>query len=109
MESVEVMDSSTQDQSNAQKSKSLWGHAWDTLMKDRMAMISLIIVAAYALLTVLTLTGVVASDWAKEVGPAYAPPSSDYLLGTDIFGRSVLAKALSGLFSVAWADFLAEK
>ncbi len=78
------------------KSKSLWRHAFDTLLKDKVAVISFIVVSIYALLAILTATGMLAADWAKEVGSSYSPPSAEHIFGTDIFGRSVLAKALVG-------------
>ncbi|MCP4912465.1 MAG: ABC transporter permease [Oligoflexia bacterium] len=87
---------STQKEVKEQKSKSLWQHAWSSLMKDKFAVASIIIVAVYAILAILCNLGFVAADWAKEVGPSYAPPSSEYLFGLDIFGRSVLAKTLKG-------------
>jgi len=34
--------------------------------------------------------------WAEEVGPSYAPPSLQNILGTDIFGQSVFRKTLYG-------------
>lgn len=78
------------------KSKSLWRHAFETLMRDKTAVISLTVVVLYALVAILTATGLLAGDWAKEVGPSYAEPSAEFLFGTDIFGRSVVAKTLKG-------------
>ncbi len=77
-------------------SNSLWHHAFHTLRRDKLAVISLTIVVFYSLLAVLSATGVIASGWSEEVGPSYAPPSADYLFGLDIFGRSVLAKTIKG-------------
>lgn len=77
-------------------SNSLWQHALKTLIKDKLAVTSLIIVVFYSLLAVLSATGLIASGWSEEVGPSYAPPSADYLFGLDIFGRSVLAKTIKG-------------
>jgi len=82
--------------STESNSKSLWQHAWSTLVGDKMAVVSLTIVAVYSLLAILCALGFIAADWSKEVGPSYAPPSSEYLFGLDIFGRSVLAKTLKG-------------
>ena len=78
------------------KSKSLWRHAFETLLRDKTAVVSLAVVVLYALIAILTATGLIAGDWAKEVGPSYSPPSAEYLFGTDIFGRSVVAKTLKG-------------
>ncbi len=83
---------------SAEKSSnnSLWHHAFRTLIKDKMAVISLTIVVFYAVLAVLSALGIVAAGWSEEVGPSYAPPSADYLFGLDIFGRSVLDKTIKG-------------
>lgn len=80
--------------SNQQTSKSLWSHAWDSLISDKLTVISMSIVFAYALIALLSSTGLIVADWSKEVGPSYAPPSSEYLFGLDIFGRSVFAKTV---------------
>lgn len=80
--------------SNQQASKSLWGHAWDSLLSDKLTVISMSIVFFYALVALLSVSGLIVADWSKEVGPSYAPPSSEYLFGLDIFGRSVFAKTV---------------
>src|SRR6202049_2073494 len=56
-------------------SPGLWALAWRRLRADRVAMVSLAIVAAFLLLMVLSGTGLIAKDWSKEVGVNYAPPS----------------------------------
>lgn len=75
-------------------SQSLWSHAMKALYKDKIAFISLIIVAAYFFIAILAFLGVVGADWSKEVGPSYSPPSSEFIFGTDIFGRSVFQKTI---------------
>ena len=75
-------------------SQSLWSHAMKTVYKDKIAFISLIIVAAYFFIAILAFLGVVGADWSKEVGPSYSPPSSEFIFGTDIFGRSVFQKTI---------------
>jgi len=82
--------------SNSSSSNSLWHHAFKTLLHDKMALISLVIVVSYALVAVLSATGFIASGWSEEIGPSYAPPSFKYLFGLDIFGRSVLEKTIKG-------------
>lgn len=77
-------------------SKSLWRHAFEQILKDRLALISLLVVVVYALVAILTAMGLIAGDWQAEVGPSYMPPSGEFLFGTDIFGRSVWAKTLKG-------------
>lgn len=77
---------------------SLWHDAWRRLKRDKIAVVSLIIVALYALVGLLSAMGLLASDWNIEVGPSYAAPFEnwDYILGTDIFGRSVITKVIHG-------------
>ena len=79
---------------NEQESKSLWHHGWDSLMSDRTTVIAMSIVLIYSVVALLSATGLIVSDWSKEVGPSYAPPSSEFLFGLDIFGRSVFAKTV---------------
>ena len=56
-------------------SPGLWTLAWRRLRADRVAMVSLGIVIAFLVMMVLSGTGLVASDWSREVGVNYAPPS----------------------------------
>src|SRR3989475_9253377 len=56
-------------------SPGLWALAWKRLRADRVAMVSLAIVAVFLLMMVLSGTGLIAKDWAKEVGVNYAPPT----------------------------------
>jgi peptide/nickel transport system permease protein len=52
----------------------LWTLAWRRLRADRVAMLSLAVVAAFLLMLVLSAGGLVAADWEDEVGVNYAPP-----------------------------------
>jgi peptide/nickel transport system permease protein len=78
------------------KTNSLWKDAFIRLAKDKWALASLIVVLAYAIVAVLSATGIIASGWAQEVGASNLPPSLDHWFGTDIFGRSVLTKVIRG-------------
>jgi peptide/nickel transport system permease protein len=62
-------------------SPGLWTLAWRRLRADRVGMVSLWIVAAFLVLILLSATGLVAKDWAKEVGVNYAPPT---FIGPDV-------------------------
>lgn len=78
------------------KENSLWKDAFSRLVKDKMALVSLVIVFVYAVIALLAASGLIASDWANEVGGANLPPSAEHLFGTDMFGRSVFAKVIRG-------------
>ena len=71
-------------------SPGLWALGWKRLKSDYVGMVSLAIVAAFFVLMFLSGTGLVAKDWAKEVGTNYAPPS---FLGADIEAGTPAAPA----------------
>lgn len=83
------------------KGVSLWQDAWRRLKRDRMAIASLIILIGYVLIAILTKVGLLAHDWALEIGTSYQAPSTSswrLWLGADIFGRSVLLKSIVGTY-----------
>lgn len=84
------------DKTKKKTSRSLLQHAVHTILNDKLALTSLIIVTFYFVIALLTFLGVIAHDWGLEVGPSYAAPSADYIFGTDIFGRSVFLKMVKG-------------
>ena len=81
---------------NSSKSKSLWQHAVDQILGDKWAVMSIVIVVLYTLMAILSVSGVIASNWSDEVAPSYQSPNADVWLGADIFGRSVLLKVIKG-------------
>ena len=96
MATVASTTTATNQNTSAKASKSLWEHAWDTLVKDKMAVVALSIVVIYALTAILSALGLIAADWAKEIGPSYASPFEHGGFGLDIFGRSVFDKTIKG-------------
>jgi ABC-type dipeptide/oligopeptide/nickel transport system permease subunit len=78
------------------KTHSLWKDAFMRLAQDKWALASLIIVIIYTVIAILSATGLIAADWAKEVGTTNLPPSAEHFFGTDIFGRDVLKKVIRG-------------
>lgn len=94
MTKTEVLAKNNTNKADTPKGKSLWIDAWERLRKEKVAMTCLIIVLFYSLVALLSAFGLIASDWGAEVGPSYAAPSADYILGTDMFGRSVFSKVV---------------
>lgn len=61
-------------------STGLWHLALNRLKSDRIAVVSFFVVLFYFILLALSMTGVIASNWNKEVAVSYAPPT---FLGAD--------------------------
>lgn len=78
------------------KDNSLWKDAFSRLIQDKMALFSVVVVAIYSIVAIMAATGMIASDWAREVGGSNLPPSAEHWFGTDMFGRSVFAKVIRG-------------
>jgi ABC-type dipeptide/oligopeptide/nickel transport system permease subunit len=76
--------------------KSLWKDALGRLLKDKWAFGSLMIILIYSLIAILSATGIIAQDWAKEVGASNLAPGPGHWFGTDIFGRDVFTKVIHG-------------
>ncbi len=55
-------------------SPGLWVLAWRRLRRDRVAMVSLALVAVYLLIVAAAAVGWIAADWPREAGVNYAPP-----------------------------------
>ena len=70
------------------KSNGLWHLAFNRLKTDRIAVVSFVIVLFYFILLALSMTGVIASNWNKEVAVSYAPPT---FLGADTASDQIKA------------------
>ncbi|MCB9094390.1 MAG: ABC transporter permease [Halobacteriovoraceae bacterium] len=79
------------------KKESLWGEALKKIVKDKISLFSLIVVLVYTIIAILVSLGVIVGDWHQTVGPNYAPPSSDFIFGTDFLGRDVFKKVIYGV------------
>ncbi|MEO8136835.1 MAG: ABC transporter permease, partial [Betaproteobacteria bacterium] len=56
-------------------SPGLWALAWRRLRADKVAMVSLSIVAVFFAMMVASSLGLLAGDWSRETGVNYAPPT----------------------------------
>lgn len=57
------------------ESPGMWRRAWQRLRQDRVAMVSLGVIAFFLLLIAMSRTGLIAAHWSDEVAPSYADPA----------------------------------
>jgi peptide/nickel transport system permease protein len=69
-------------------SPGLWALGWRRLQSDRVGMVSLAIVVVFVAMMIASGLGLVARDWAQEVGVNYAPPG---FLGVDVESGAPIA------------------
>ena len=65
----------TLNQIGIDRSPSLWSLAWKRLKADHIAVVSMVIVIAFLLLSVGAFFGLIAKDWNREIAVNYAPPT----------------------------------
>lgn len=86
---------------------SLWWDAYRRIKKDKVAVISFIVIVSYLLLALLCQLGLVFTDFALTDDPnSYMPPSWNHWLGTDYMGRDVLARAAHGTITSLTVGFV---
>lgn len=78
--------------SESPASEGLWHLALNRLKSDRIAVVSFLVVLFYFILLALSMTGVIASNWNKEVAVSYAPPT---FLGVDAESDQIKANTES--------------
>jgi ABC-type dipeptide/oligopeptide/nickel transport system permease subunit len=106
MENVETLTEVNKDKP-VEKGKSLWVHAWEQLRSDKYALVSMIIVCAYALTALFSFLGVFASNWDTQFTDSYLAPGAELLFGADLFGRSVMFKTIKGAEVAMTVGFIA--
>ena len=75
--------------------RSLWGDAWYTFTRDRLAMMGLFVLAFLVLAVIIgpyLYTGTQLIDFARSL----EGPSPEHLMGTDDLGRDLLGRVLNG-------------
>jgi peptide/nickel transport system permease protein len=69
------MSATTVNQIGIERSPGLWSLAWKRLKTDRIAVISMVVVIFFLLLSLAALFGLIAKDWNREIAVNYAPPT----------------------------------
>jgi peptide/nickel transport system permease protein len=87
----------------------VWRSAWRRFRRDRVGMLSLAIVVAYAVLIACTAGGLVARHWQDEVAVPDAPPSFVRAPADGLPGAAVPAAAASANVDIADVDPLAPR
>ena len=59
----------------AGESPGLWTLAWRRFRRDRVGVASFVVAVLFVAVALASAAGLVAADWAREVGAGYAPPS----------------------------------
>jgi len=79
---------------DADAGRSIWSDASRKLRRDPVAVVCFTVICLYAVIAVVS--PLVLSGWADTYNyeQTNKPPSSDYVLGTDTFGRSVFQETL---------------
>jgi oligopeptide transport system permease protein len=75
---------------------SLWSDAWHRLRRNRLALLSLFVLAAIAL---FCLVGPLLTPWDAEAQDLFAgaqPPSAEHWFGTDTLGRDLMVRTMEG-------------
>jgi len=89
---------------------SLTSDALRRLLRDNLAVVSFLIIVFYVTLAVLVKLNLLVPDWQMEIGPSRASPTPEqgwrYLFGLDIFGRSVLSKAIQGAYTAMYVGLM---
>lgn len=82
---------------------SLWADAMRRLLSDRVAVLCISVVLLFFVIAVLIRTGLLIEDWKAVIGGSRDVPTFDkgwrFWLGTDLFGRSMLLKAVHGTYA----------
>jgi len=79
---------------------SLWADAWRRLKRDRIALACLVVIVLYVIvgcgIQLFSLVGIV-DVTTQDLSASHQPPSIHHLLGTNVFGQSVLLRTLWGV------------
>src|ERR1051326_3533681 len=76
----------------ARTSRGLWRDAWRRLLRNKLAVVSMILIAAVVVVALLADVLPLDDPTFQYPNSSYAAPSAAHLLGTDQLGRDVLSR-----------------
>ncbi|MEO1576370.1 MAG: ABC transporter permease, partial [Pseudomonadota bacterium] len=74
--------------------QSLWTRAWYKFRRDRVGMVALAVVLAFAIMALGAALGVWAADWSELAGGYYEPMSAEHWFGTNVNGQDIFARTV---------------
>lgn len=92
------------------KGNSLWSDALRRLLDDNLAVVSFVTIVAYVVVAGFVSLGWMATSWQDQIGASQLPPSLsngfEYIMGLDIFGRSVVLKTVQGAYTALYVGLV---
>jgi peptide/nickel transport system permease protein len=92
-------------QSRALPVRSLWADAWYRLLKNRLAVAGLVVIAIFLFLALFGRFFTPYDFLAQDLTSQLQPPSAAHWLGTDALGRDILSRLLYGARTAAIVAF----
>jgi len=86
--------------------QTFWSDAWQRLVRNRMAMVGLVIILLLFLIAILAPVLAPYDPNKQNLGESLTPPGSEHLLGTDKHGRDMLSRMIYGTRIALLVGFL---
>jgi ABC-type dipeptide/oligopeptide/nickel transport system permease subunit len=94
------------DLAQAKKVRSLWGDAWRRLLRNRLAVLGLLLVAVFLVAAAIGPYATPYDFLAQNVNAALQGPTASHWLGTDAQGRDIFSRVLYGARTAALVAFI---
>ncbi|WP_416200702.1 MAG: ABC transmembrane type-1 domain-containing protein [Thermocaproicibacter melissae] len=97
-ETNEIMENSSVTELQ-EKPESVWKSMWDSLKKNKAAMVSLVFIGILVLIAIVTaiFPGILPHDpYKQDLTKAFVSPNSEYWFGTDQLGRDIFSRIMIG-------------
>jgi peptide/nickel transport system permease protein len=98
-ENIEIMENSSVSGDLQEQPESVWKSMWDSLKKNKAAMVSLVFICILVLIAIITaiFPGILPHDpYKQDLTKAFVFPNSEYWFGTDQLGRDIFSRIMIG-------------